>query len=173
MWRCVWMRMDMFCLRLSGITLTRGERPIPRELLSFSTLRITREWAGCRLCLWSTGRFKVSSWYCVTCRMALCLDGEKRFCSKTQHLLGKEATKRRHLRRMGYELVQVRWRHDATASIIYTCKIMIVWFWMSSFRCRSLTLNLRSWELWRNRCNIFTTRSFPPSSSSITDLQFA
>ncbi|XP_037345451.2 FAST kinase domain-containing protein 3, mitochondrial-like [Pungitius pungitius] len=40
-------------------------------------------------------------------RMALCLDGEKRFCSKTQHLLGKEATKRRHLRRVGYELVQI------------------------------------------------------------------
>ncbi|KAM8855972.1 LOW QUALITY PROTEIN: FAST kinase domain-containing protein 3, mitochondrial-like [Spinachia spinachia] len=40
-------------------------------------------------------------------RIALCLDGEKRFCSKTQHLLGKEATKRRHLGRKGYELVQI------------------------------------------------------------------
>ncbi|XP_035030977.2 FAST kinase domain-containing protein 3, mitochondrial [Hippoglossus stenolepis] len=40
-------------------------------------------------------------------RMALCLDGKGRFCSNTQHLLGKEATKRRHLRRMGYEVVQI------------------------------------------------------------------
>lgn len=35
------------------------------------------------------------------------LDGQSRFCSNTQHLLGKEATKRRHVRRMGYEVVQV------------------------------------------------------------------
>ncbi|KAL6100578.1 fastkd3 [Pungitius sinensis] len=48
-----------------------------------------------------------SQWDHTYKRMALCLDGEKRFCSKTQHLLGKEATKRRHLRRMGYELVQI------------------------------------------------------------------
>ncbi|CAK6964380.1 FAST kinase domain-containing protein 3%2C mitochondrial-like [Scomber scombrus] len=40
-------------------------------------------------------------------RMALCLDGQSRFCNNTQHLLGKEATKRRHLRRMGYEVVQI------------------------------------------------------------------
>uniref|UniRef100_A0A665V613 RAP domain-containing protein n=1 Tax=Echeneis naucrates TaxID=173247 RepID=A0A665V613_ECHNA len=40
-------------------------------------------------------------------RVALCLDGRSRFCSNTQHLLGKEATKRRHLRRMGYEVVQI------------------------------------------------------------------
>uniref|UniRef100_A0A665V783 RAP domain-containing protein n=1 Tax=Echeneis naucrates TaxID=173247 RepID=A0A665V783_ECHNA len=41
------------------------------------------------------------------CIVALCLDGRSRFCSNTQHLLGKEATKRRHLRRMGYEVVQI------------------------------------------------------------------
>lgn len=41
------------------------------------------------------------------CRMALSLDGQNRFCINTQHLLGKEATKKRHLRRIGYEMVQV------------------------------------------------------------------
>lgn len=40
-------------------------------------------------------------------RIALCLDGQDRFCSNTQHLLGKEATKRRHLRRLGYDVVQI------------------------------------------------------------------
>lgn len=43
-------------------------------------------------------------------RIALCLDGQSRFCNNTNHLLGKEATKRRHLRRMGYEVVQVGFR---------------------------------------------------------------
>ncbi|XP_037646662.1 FAST kinase domain-containing protein 3, mitochondrial-like [Sebastes umbrosus] len=49
----------------------------------------------------------LSQWDHTYRRMALCLDGENRFCSNTQHLLGKEATKRRHLRRMGYEVVQI------------------------------------------------------------------
>ncbi|KAM3607703.1 uncharacterized protein V6R79_012275 [Siganus canaliculatus] len=49
----------------------------------------------------------VSQWDHTYRRMALCLDGESRFCSNTRHLLGKEATKRRHLRRMGYEVVQI------------------------------------------------------------------
>ncbi|XP_042350852.1 FAST kinase domain-containing protein 3, mitochondrial-like [Plectropomus leopardus] len=49
----------------------------------------------------------LSQWEHTYRRMALCLDGQNRFCSNTQHLLGKEATKRRHLRRMGYEVVQI------------------------------------------------------------------
>uniref|UniRef100_UPI0037E83090 FAST kinase domain-containing protein 3, mitochondrial-like n=1 Tax=Semicossyphus pulcher TaxID=241346 RepID=UPI0037E83090 len=48
-----------------------------------------------------------SQWDHTYRRVALCLDGQSRFCSNTQHLLGKEATKRRHLRRMGYEVVQI------------------------------------------------------------------
>nr|XP_019945225.1 PREDICTED: FAST kinase domain-containing protein 3, mitochondrial-like [Paralichthys olivaceus] len=48
-----------------------------------------------------------SQWDRTNRRMALCLDSKDRFCSNTQHLLGKEATKRRHLRRMGYEVVQI------------------------------------------------------------------
>ncbi|KAM8858191.1 FAST kinase domain-containing protein 3, mitochondrial-like [Synchiropus picturatus] len=48
-----------------------------------------------------------SQWRQAHRRVALCLDGEKHFCSNTQHLLGKEATKRRHLRRTGYEVVQI------------------------------------------------------------------
>ncbi|XP_068428767.1 FAST kinase domain-containing protein 3, mitochondrial-like [Clinocottus analis] len=49
----------------------------------------------------------LSEWDQTYRRVALCLDGEKHFCSNTRHLLGKEATKRRHLRRMGYEVVQI------------------------------------------------------------------
>lgn len=48
-----------------------------------------------------------SQWDHTNKRLALCLDGQNRFCSNTQHLLGKEATKRRHLRSMGYEVVQI------------------------------------------------------------------
>ncbi|XP_034549975.1 FAST kinase domain-containing protein 3, mitochondrial-like [Notolabrus celidotus] len=49
----------------------------------------------------------LSQWDSIKRRIALCLDGQSRFCSNTQHLLGKEGTKRRHLRRMGYEVVQI------------------------------------------------------------------
>ncbi|XP_070832592.1 FAST kinase domain-containing protein 3, mitochondrial-like [Chaetodon trifascialis] len=49
----------------------------------------------------------LSQWEHTHRRVVLCLDGQKRFCRNTQHLLGKEATKRRHLRRMGYEVVQI------------------------------------------------------------------
>lgn len=41
-------------------------------------------------------------------RVALCIDGPKRFCLNSKHLLGKEATKQRHLRLLGYQVVQVR-----------------------------------------------------------------
>uniref|UniRef100_A0A669F532 RAP domain-containing protein n=1 Tax=Oreochromis niloticus TaxID=8128 RepID=A0A669F532_ORENI len=39
--------------------------------------------------------------------VVLCLDGPNRFCTNTRHLLGKEVTKRRHLQRMGMELVEI------------------------------------------------------------------
>uniref|UniRef100_A0A673BNA0 FAST kinase domains 3 n=1 Tax=Sphaeramia orbicularis TaxID=375764 RepID=A0A673BNA0_9TELE len=41
------------------------------------------------------------------CRIALCIDGQKRFTTNTRQLLGKEATKQRHLRLLGYEVVQI------------------------------------------------------------------
>ena len=41
-------------------------------------------------------------------RIALCIDGQKRFTTKKRQLLGKEAIKQRHLRLLGYEVVQVR-----------------------------------------------------------------
>ncbi|XP_053715267.1 FAST kinase domain-containing protein 3, mitochondrial [Synchiropus splendidus] len=40
-------------------------------------------------------------------RIALCIDGQERFTSSTRQLLGKEATKQRHLRLLGYEVVQI------------------------------------------------------------------
>lgn len=40
-------------------------------------------------------------------RIALCLDGPDRFCTNTQHLLGQEVTKRRHLQKLGYVLIQI------------------------------------------------------------------
>ncbi|KAM6934056.1 FAST kinase domain-containing protein 3, mitochondrial-like [Xenentodon cancila] len=49
----------------------------------------------------------LSQWEQTYKRIALCLDGQNRFCSNTQHLLGKEATKRRHLCRTGHEVVQI------------------------------------------------------------------
>ncbi|CAG5865403.1 unnamed protein product [Menidia menidia] len=60
------------------------------------------------LCLDENGFIlPLSQWEQTHKRIALCLDGQNRFCSNTQHLLGKEVTKRRHLQWMGYELVQV------------------------------------------------------------------
>uniref|UniRef100_A0A4W6CLD2 FAST kinase domains 3 n=1 Tax=Lates calcarifer TaxID=8187 RepID=A0A4W6CLD2_LATCA len=41
------------------------------------------------------------------CRIALCIDGQKRFTTNTRQLLGKEAIKQRHLRLLGYEVVQI------------------------------------------------------------------
>ncbi|XP_070694813.1 FAST kinase domain-containing protein 3, mitochondrial-like [Pempheris klunzingeri] len=50
----------------------------------------------------------LSQWDHTHKRVALCVDGQNRFSnSSTHHLLGKEATKRRHLRKMGYELVEI------------------------------------------------------------------
>ncbi|XP_047455943.1 FAST kinase domain-containing protein 3, mitochondrial-like [Mugil cephalus] len=49
----------------------------------------------------------LSEWEHISKRIALCLDGQNRFCSNTHNLLGKEATKRRHLRSIGYEVVQI------------------------------------------------------------------
>ncbi|XP_059132224.1 FAST kinase domain-containing protein 3, mitochondrial [Peromyscus eremicus] len=40
-------------------------------------------------------------------RVALCIDGPQRFCSDSKHLLGREAIKQRHLRLLGYQVVQV------------------------------------------------------------------
>lgn len=40
-------------------------------------------------------------------RVALCIDGPQRFCADSKHLLGKEAIKQRHLRLLGYRVVQV------------------------------------------------------------------
>ncbi|KAJ4925225.1 hypothetical protein JOQ06_017960 [Pogonophryne albipinna] len=40
-------------------------------------------------------------------RIALCIDGQKRFATNKRQLLGKEAIKQRHLRLLGYEVVQV------------------------------------------------------------------
>lgn len=41
-------------------------------------------------------------------RIALCIDGSKRFAANAEKLLGKEAIKQRHLRILGYEVVQVK-----------------------------------------------------------------
>lgn len=42
-----------------------------------------------------------------TCRIAICVDGPKRFAANARQLLGKEAIKQRHLKILGYEVVQV------------------------------------------------------------------
>ncbi|XP_017262305.1 FAST kinase domain-containing protein 3, mitochondrial [Kryptolebias marmoratus] len=40
-------------------------------------------------------------------RIALCIDGRKRYTTNVRRLLGKEAIKQRHLRLLGYEIVQI------------------------------------------------------------------
>ncbi|XP_069469827.1 FAST kinase domain-containing protein 3, mitochondrial [Ambystoma mexicanum] len=40
-------------------------------------------------------------------RIALCIDGQRRFCTNNHNLLGKEAIKQRHLKLLGYEVVQI------------------------------------------------------------------
>uniref|UniRef100_A0A8C7A3M6 FAST kinase domains 3 n=1 Tax=Nothoprocta perdicaria TaxID=30464 RepID=A0A8C7A3M6_NOTPE len=40
-------------------------------------------------------------------RLALCIDGQNRFCINSHHLLGEEAIKQRHLKLLGYEVVQI------------------------------------------------------------------
>lgn len=41
-------------------------------------------------------------------RIALCVDGQNRFCTNSHNLLGEEAIKQRHLHLLGYEVVQVK-----------------------------------------------------------------
>ncbi|NXC42975.1 FAKD3 protein, partial [Penelope pileata] len=43
----------------------------------------------------------------VHTRIALCVDGRNRFCVNSRNLLGEEAIKQRHLRLLGYKVVQV------------------------------------------------------------------
>ncbi|KFP72915.1 FAST kinase domain-containing protein 3, partial [Acanthisitta chloris] len=40
-------------------------------------------------------------------RIALCVDGQNRFCANSHNLLGEEAIKQRHLQLLGYEVVQI------------------------------------------------------------------
>lgn len=40
-------------------------------------------------------------------RVALCIDDPNRFSLNTKHLLGKEAMKQRHLRLLGFHVVQI------------------------------------------------------------------
>ncbi|XP_063308001.1 FAST kinase domain-containing protein 3, mitochondrial [Pelobates fuscus] len=40
-------------------------------------------------------------------RIAVCIDGQKRFCFNSHHLIGKEYIKQRHLRLLGYDVVQI------------------------------------------------------------------
>ncbi|NXL51326.1 FAKD3 protein, partial [Podilymbus podiceps] len=40
-------------------------------------------------------------------RIALCVDGRNRFCINSHNLLGEEAMKQRHLRLLGYDVVQI------------------------------------------------------------------
>ncbi|XP_047423900.1 FAST kinase domain-containing protein 3, mitochondrial [Mugil cephalus] len=40
-------------------------------------------------------------------RLAVCIDGQKRFTTGLRQLLGKESIKQRHLRLLGYEVVQI------------------------------------------------------------------
>ncbi|NXT76950.1 FAKD3 protein, partial [Zapornia atra] len=40
-------------------------------------------------------------------RIALCIDGQNRFCFNSHNLLGQEAIKQRHLQLLGYEVVQI------------------------------------------------------------------
>ncbi|KFO98979.1 FAST kinase domain-containing protein 3, partial [Calypte anna] len=40
-------------------------------------------------------------------RIALCIDGQNRFCINSHNLLGEEAIKQRHLQLLGYEVVQI------------------------------------------------------------------
>ncbi|NWR61038.1 FAKD3 protein, partial [Bucorvus abyssinicus] len=40
-------------------------------------------------------------------RIALCVDGQNRFCVNSHNLLGEEAIKHRHLQLLGYEVVQI------------------------------------------------------------------
>ncbi|XP_063070745.1 FAST kinase domain-containing protein 3, mitochondrial-like [Engraulis encrasicolus] len=49
----------------------------------------------------------LSQWEQAYRRIALCLDGPDRFCTNTHHLLGQEVTKQRHLRKLGYEVIQI------------------------------------------------------------------
>lgn len=176
MLKYAWMKGGMFCLCRTGNILTEGKTHSAQSFACWTKWKCT------------ISNFRVAraqqSWLFLfigwsTSRIALCLDGQRRFCSNTHHLLGKEATKRRHLRRMGYEVVQVgqgKYYSKLPLTWMHTCESGAPFFSKTHPACslssRSLILNLRGWELWRNRSSIFTTRSFPLSSSSVTNLSF-
>lgn len=52
-------------------------------------------------------------------RIALCIDGPTRFTANKRQLLGKEAIKQRHLRLLGYEVVQVRASASLSQHVVF------------------------------------------------------
>ena len=58
-------------------------------------------------------------------RVALCIDGHKRFTQSSRQLLGREAIKQRHLRLLGYEVVQVRSLPVLNMATIYPSKVLL------------------------------------------------
>ncbi|KAI1243162.1 hypothetical protein IHE44_0000744, partial [Lamprotornis superbus] len=59
-------------------------------------------------------------------RIALCVDGQNRFCAHSHNLLGEEAIKQRHLQLLGYEVVQKVYKTPEKWQIIYTKKSFLV-----------------------------------------------
>ncbi|XP_006892177.1 PREDICTED: FAST kinase domain-containing protein 3-like [Elephantulus edwardii] len=51
-------------------------------------------------------------------RVVLCIDNPKRFCSNTNHLLGREAIKQRHLHLLGYDVVQLPYHETKLLELV-------------------------------------------------------
>lgn len=103
MWRSNSTKRDMCCLPVVMRMYTGGKcfHVLYRVLLMLHDLIFS-------LCF----KNMLNSLYCFYLHyidsIALCIDGHKRFSKNKRQLLGKEAIKQRHLRLLGYEVVQVR-----------------------------------------------------------------
>lgn len=184
MWKSAWMRWDMFCLCLSGITLTEGKRPTLCSAVKGDKYHHLHSGGG--KLKWTNHSFRDTGehplhkglcpfvgWRCVwtaktvsaathnTCWGRKPLKGDTsagwamRWCRYAWEILF------RHCQRWGNSLLD--W--------CYMFNKLSITHDLSSFSSsRSLTLNLRSWELRRKRSSIFTTRSSPPSLSSVANI---
>lgn len=92
-------------------------------------------------------------------RIALCIDGQRRFTTNKRQLLGKEAIKQRHLKLLGYEVVQVRPSTSVPSEHVFdeiTYFFVQYIFYISS---RFLTMNLKNSKTRRVWWSICTRKS--------------
>lgn len=86
------------------------------------------------------------------CRIALCIDGQRRFTTNKRQLLGKEAIKQRHLKLLGYEVVQVR--SSLSVSSFFLMSLMKLLIFCSTYFFEFFQIPYYEFEKLQNKTSV-------------------